>query len=156
MNAEQHLGIAPDDKEIERLSFVSMIALRIRQCVLPSSLTVLLLALTFPVAVLADEVVLVEAESFEDFGGWVLDQQFMDQMGSPYLLAHGMGVPVSDATTTIQLPARPLSGMGANQGLGCAVEGSGQSRPLSNPAEWKTATHDFWDRGRNLALAGWR
>ncbi|MHC4745664.1 MAG: FAD-dependent oxidoreductase, partial [Planctomycetota bacterium] len=44
--------------------------------------------------------VLLEAEQFEELGGWVADQQFMDQMGSPYLLAHGLGVPVADATTT--------------------------------------------------------
>ena len=46
--------------------------------------------------------VLVEAEAFEDLGGWVLDQQFMDLMGSPFLLAHGMGVPVEDANTHVQ------------------------------------------------------
>jgi hypothetical protein len=44
---------------------------------------------------------LVEAESFDDFGGWVLDSQFELEMGSPYLLAHGNGIPVVDATTTI-------------------------------------------------------
>ena len=49
--------------------------------------------------------VLVEAEGFADRGGWVVDQQFMDQMGSPVLLAHGMGEPVADATTTVTLPA---------------------------------------------------
>ena len=48
--------------------------------------------------------VLVEAEGFDDLGGWVLDQQFMDLMGSPYLLAHGMGVPVEDAVTRVELP----------------------------------------------------
>jgi hypothetical protein len=48
---------------------------------------------------------LVEAESFENPGGWVVDQQFMDQMGSPFLLAHGSGVPVQDAVTTVTLPA---------------------------------------------------
>ena len=48
--------------------------------------------------------VLVEAEGFERLGGWVIDQQFMDQMGSPMLLAHGMGVSVEDATTTVELP----------------------------------------------------
>lgn len=48
--------------------------------------------------------VLIEAESFESLGGWVLDQQFMDQMGSPFLLAHGLGKPVKDATTTVSLP----------------------------------------------------
>ena len=36
------------------------------------------------------EELLIEAESFSQRGGWVLDQQFMDQMGSPYLMAHGM------------------------------------------------------------------
>ncbi len=49
--------------------------------------------------------VLVEAEQFADIGGWDLDQQSMDQMGSPYLLAHGLGVPVRDAVTTVRFPA---------------------------------------------------
>ena len=48
---------------------------------------------------------LVEAESFSSRGGWVIDTQSIDQMGSAYLLAHGLGVPVKDATTTIELPA---------------------------------------------------
>lgn len=43
--------------------------------------------------------VLVEAEGFAQKGGWVVDQQFMDQMGSPFLMAHGLGVPVADAVT---------------------------------------------------------
>ncbi len=47
---------------------------------------------------------LVEAESFRHKGGWVTDQQFMDQMGSPYLLAHGMGIPVEDAVTQVSFP----------------------------------------------------
>jgi hypothetical protein len=49
--------------------------------------------------------VLVEAESFQDHGGWKLDTQFIQQMGSPYLLAHGLGTPVADATTTVRFPA---------------------------------------------------
>ncbi|MEX5351669.1 FAD-dependent oxidoreductase [Pseudomonas juntendi] len=48
--------------------------------------------------------ILVEAEDFEDYGGWVLDSQFETVMGSPYLLAHGLGRPVSDATTSISIP----------------------------------------------------
>ena len=48
-----------------------------------------------------DASVLIEAERFRDYGGWVLDQQFMDEMGSPFLLAHGLGHPVRDATTTV-------------------------------------------------------
>jgi len=51
------------------------------------------------------EIVLVEAEGFLDVGGWVVDQQFMDQMGSPFLLAHGLGEPVEDATAKVELPA---------------------------------------------------
>jgi hypothetical protein len=48
---------------------------------------------------------LLEAESFKNHGGWVLDTQFISIMGSPYLMAHGMGKPVQDASTTVQLPA---------------------------------------------------
>ena len=48
--------------------------------------------------------VLLEAEGFDDAGGWKLDQQFMDQMSSPILLAHGLGVPVKDATTAAVFP----------------------------------------------------
>lgn len=50
-------------------------------------------------------VVLLEAEQFADPGGWDIDQQSMDQMGSPYLLAHGLGVPVKDAVTQAKFPA---------------------------------------------------
>ncbi|MDD6253348.1 MAG: FAD-dependent oxidoreductase [Candidatus Cryptobacteroides sp.] len=50
--------------------------------------------------------VLIEAEAFSDTGGWQIDQQFMDQMGSPYLLAHGIGTPVADAVTSVKLPSK--------------------------------------------------
>lgn len=45
--------------------------------------------------------VFVEAESFSNKGGWVVDQQFMDLMGSSFLMAHGLGVPVADASTKV-------------------------------------------------------
>ena len=48
--------------------------------------------------------IFLEAESFATKGGWQVDQQFMDLMGSPYLIAHGMGVPVEDAATTVVIP----------------------------------------------------
>ena len=48
---------------------------------------------------------LVEAEGFTERGGWVVDQQFMDEMGSPYLLAHGLGRPAANAATTVTFPA---------------------------------------------------
>lgn len=60
-----------------------------------------LIALLFCSITINASDVLVEAESFADKGGWVVDQQFMDQMGSPYLMAHGLGKSVKDATTTV-------------------------------------------------------
>ena len=50
------------------------------------------------------ESLLVEAESFDSHGGWKLDTQFIDEMGSPYLLAHGLGDAVDDASTTVISP----------------------------------------------------
>ncbi|MGC8742651.1 MAG: FAD-dependent oxidoreductase [Verrucomicrobiia bacterium] len=47
----------------------------------------------------------VEAESFTNLGGWLVDQQFVEIMGSPYLIAHGLGKPVADAVTTVNLPS---------------------------------------------------
>jgi len=47
---------------------------------------------------------ILEAESFSEKGGWVVDQQFSEQMGSSYLMAHGMGKPVKDAVTTVKFP----------------------------------------------------
>ena len=48
---------------------------------------------------------LLECENFDDIGGWVIDQQFMEEMGSPFLLAHGLGDPVRDAVTTAKFPS---------------------------------------------------
>jgi hypothetical protein len=47
--------------------------------------------------------VLIEAEDFDDVGGWIVDSQFEVQMGSPYLLAHGCGRPVADASTVVPI-----------------------------------------------------
>ncbi len=46
----------------------------------------------------------LEAESFDKLGGWVIDQQSMEQMGSAYIMAHGMGIPVADAETNCNVP----------------------------------------------------
>lgn len=46
----------------------------------------------------------IETERFGDHGGWTNDAQFIDQMGSPYLLAVGLGTPVEDAVATVTLP----------------------------------------------------
>ena len=47
--------------------------------------------------------VLIEAEEFDEFGGWLLDSQFDLEMGSPYLIAHGNGRPVADARTVVDI-----------------------------------------------------
>ena len=52
---------------------------------------------------LAASEIWIEAEQFAKKGGWVVDQQFMDFMGSPYLLAHGMGKPVEDAVAQLDI-----------------------------------------------------
>lgn len=52
------------------------------------------------------EAIIVEAESFDEKGGWRIDQQSMDVMGSPYLIAHGIGTPVQDAQTMVQFPSK--------------------------------------------------
>jgi hypothetical protein len=49
--------------------------------------------------------VLVEAASFAKRGGWVLDTQFYQQVGGCYLLAHGLGQALADASTDFQLPS---------------------------------------------------
>ena len=67
------------------------------------TLTIILLALTSLLASNAQSL-LVETETFDSKGGWVVDQQFIPSMGSPYLLAHGMGQAVENAKTTLALP----------------------------------------------------
>ncbi|MFP6584437.1 MAG: FAD-dependent oxidoreductase [Candidatus Hydrogenedentota bacterium] len=63
-----------------------------------------LLGLLFILPTVFAQQVLVEAESFESWGGWKLDTQSIEVMGSPYMIAHGLGTPVADATTTVTFP----------------------------------------------------
>ncbi len=65
---------------------------------------VLILVLTFSSSVAAAKDLLIEAESFTNPGGWSLDTQFIREMGSPYMLAHGLGKPVANASTTVEFP----------------------------------------------------
>ena len=49
--------------------------------------------------------ILVLATRFDDPGDWTVEQQFVLQMGSSYLLAHGLGEPLKkDARTTVKIP----------------------------------------------------
>ncbi|MDR2704482.1 MAG: FAD-dependent oxidoreductase [Planctomycetaceae bacterium] len=66
-------------------------------------LTVLLFSLPLYAA---EQDVWLEAEGFKNLGGWVIDQQAMDQMGSAYIMAHGIGIPVEDAQTICEIPEK--------------------------------------------------
>ena len=72
----------------------TMKKLKINLCVFAVSI------LLFSCQQAADDV-FIEAESFQDKGGWKVDAQFVEQMGSPYLLAHGLGEPVANAFTEV-------------------------------------------------------
>lgn len=48
--------------------------------------------------------VFLEAESFRDLGGWVVDPESMETIGSSYIMAHGKGEPVADALAAVDLP----------------------------------------------------
>ena len=56
--------------------------------------------MTIPVLMLAAPF-FVECESFDDLGGWTVDPSSMGEMGSSYVMAHGYGVPVADAKTSV-------------------------------------------------------
>ncbi|MCQ2389774.1 MAG: hypothetical protein MJ138_08675, partial [Kiritimatiellae bacterium] len=49
------------------------------------------------------ETIFLECERFGNLGGWSVDSQFIDEMGSSYLLAHGLGKPVADASTAFEV-----------------------------------------------------
>ena len=47
--------------------------------------------------------IFLSGSMFDDKGGWTVDSQYIDQMGSTYLLAHGLGRPVKDAVTSFEV-----------------------------------------------------
>ncbi len=111
----------------------------------------------------ASEVILLECEAFDELGGWVLDQQFMDLMGSPFLLAHGMGVPVADATTRVNVKSpgtyrvwartrdwvAPWGKSGAPGRYSVLVNG------VALETEFGTKGNEWhWHRGDTVELAG--
>lgn len=52
--------------------------------------------------------ILLNPASWKDLGGWTVDSQFIDQMGSSFLLAHGLGRPVADAVCRFNLSTQAL------------------------------------------------
>ena len=47
---------------------------------------------------------LIEAENFARLGGWTVDPGAIHDMGSCYIMAHGLGTPVEDAVTKALIP----------------------------------------------------
>ncbi len=104
--------------------------------------------------------ILLEAEQFADKGGWTVDSQFIDQMGSSYLLAHGLGRKVADAKTSFEVKeqgeyemfVRTINwsarwGKGAAGRFAVAVNGSKLETELgTGTAEWT------WQRAGKVAL----
>ena len=109
-----------------------------------------MLIISFPLK--ADNI-FVEAESFDCRGGWVLDNQSMGQMGSPYLLAHGLGVPVENASTVIRVEN------GGKYRVWVRtrdwVKQWDQTASPGRFAEWKSVGGDVWHGESGMALAGW-
>ena len=62
----------------------------------------------------------VYPQSFEA-SGWGLDAQFMDVMGSPYLIAHGLGVRVLDAKARVRSRRRESTACGFGRATGRTV-----------------------------------
>ena len=105
-------------------------------------------------------VIWLEAEQFDNTGGWSNDSQFVDLMGSPYLLATGLGKPVADATTTALVPADGSYRLwvrcrdwlpGHHPGLFQVIVG-----PKASPVTFGKTTTDTWQwvDGGVFTLAG--
>ncbi len=67
--------------------------------------SLLVMALGGPAEADGKHTVWLETEKFEHLGGWVRDSQFIDQMGSTFLLAIGLKGPVEDAWTNVNISA---------------------------------------------------
>jgi len=99
----------------------------------------------------------VYPQSF-DAGGWSLDAQFMDMVGSPYLIAHGIGVRVTDAKARVSFPAPGEYRVwvraknwadGAPGRFRVAVDGKDLAKEFgAGPREWS------WEDGGVVKIAG--
>ncbi len=54
----------------------------------------------------AQELIWLETKKIDEYGGWTNDWQFLVQMGSPYMLATGLGSPVEDAHTQVNATSK--------------------------------------------------
>ena len=58
------------------------------------------------VKMIVDGFYYIDAEDFDHYGGWQMDNQFVHLMGSPYLMATGVGKPVEDAMMSFDIAKR--------------------------------------------------
>ncbi|VAX42339.1 FIG00406056: hypothetical protein [hydrothermal vent metagenome] len=70
-----------------------------------SAFQIILVLLSLTPSLVASDSLFVETEGFSNHGGWKIDTQSIPAIGSPYLLAHGWGKPVKNATTTVTFPS---------------------------------------------------
>lgn len=56
------------------------------------------------IRMVVDGFLYIDAEDLADYGGWWYDTQFVHLMGSGFLIAGGVGVPVQDAVGTVNIP----------------------------------------------------
>ena len=75
--------------------------------------------------------IMLLATRFDNLGGWTVEQQFVLQMGSSYLLAHGIGTPITDDPTT-----------------NVKVEKAGKYRLWVRTKNWTA----FWSEGRTPGI----
>ena len=100
---------------------------------------------------------------FAQLGGWVIDQQFMDQMGSPYLLAHGLGDAGGRCDDQGPIcPPRDVPRAGPHPRLGRPVARAGAPGPVPTPRRRQAACRSFgtegadwhWQDGGSVEIAG--
>ena len=92
-------------------------------------------------------IVWVEPELFSNKGGWSIDAQFIDQVGTPYLLAHGLGEPVQNATMSLAFPETGLYHVWART-KDWIPEGGGPGKFMIS-LEGNTIDHIFGSDGVN-------
>lgn len=90
--------------------------------------------------------IFIEAESFDNKGGWVLDNQSMKQMGSSYLLAHGLGIPVKMLQQSSKLRIRENTEFGSEREIGLRNGIRQPPRTFQSIIEWKSIGKNIWNR----------
>jgi len=111
-------------------------------------------------SMVVDGFLYVDAEDFDEYGGWRMDTQFVHLMGSPFLMATGIGTPVEDARTTIQVPKAGDYHVWVRARNWVKDHFPGRFQVLVNgkafPREFGTARTDqwTWEKGGTVPLDG--